>query len=65
MTFGLYIGLEKYSCDMCSPGPKPTHTVIHQDSSKVDICPTCYRKCLDHPKFQEGIKDRTIKVIER
>ena len=65
MTFGLYAGLEKYSCDMCGPGPRPTHTVTHQDNSKVDICSVCYGKCLAHPKFQEGVKEGVIKVSER
>ena len=61
----VYAGLEKVSCDMCGNLVKPTHTVIHQDGSKVDICPICYGKCLAYPKFQEGIKAGTISVRER
>lgn len=61
----LYAGLEKYSCDMCGPGPRPTYTVVHKDGSKVDICPVCYGRCLAYPKFQEGLKSGEITVHER
>lgn len=62
----LYAGLEKYSCDMCSKlGERPTHTVIHEDGQKVDICKDCYIKCMRFPKFKEGIVDKNIKVVKR
>ena len=61
----LYAGLEKYSCDMCGPGPRPSKTVIHRDGSKADICLICYGKCLAFPKFQEGIKLGEIRVVDR
>lgn len=62
--FQVYAGLEKYSCDMCGPGPRPTHTIVHEDRSKADICSVCYGKCLAYPKFQEGIKTGEITVRE-
>lgn len=58
----LYAGLRKYSCDMCGLGPRPFKTVTHRDGSKVDICDSCYRGCLAHPEFQEGVKTGQIKV---
>jgi ribosome-binding protein aMBF1 (putative translation factor) len=60
--FGLYVGLEKFSCDMCGPGPKPTKVIKHKDGSKAEICDICYGKCLAYPKFQEGLKSGEIKV---
>jgi len=65
MPIPLYAGLEKYSCDMCGPGPRPTKTVVHQDGSKADICQVCYGRCLGYPKFQEGIEAGTIRVVDR
>jgi len=63
---GLYAGLEKYSCDMCGEmGERPTHTVIHSNGAKVDICKCCHSKCIAFPKFNEGIKNGDIKLIRR
>ena len=60
----LYAGLEKYSCDMCGKlGVKPKYKVIHKDKSSLDICQCCYNKCINYPKFNEGIKNKDIKVI--
>jgi len=51
---GLYVGLEKYSCDMCgNMGSKPEYVVVHKDGTRADICKCCYNKCLAYPKFQE------------
>ena len=62
----LYAGLEKYSCDMCGKlGEKPTHTVIHKDGERADICSSCYAKCIKFPKFNEGIKSGAIKLVNR
>lgn len=61
----LYAGLVKYSCDMCGElGERATHRVIHKSGTKADICKGCHRKCLAHPKFNEGVKNGEIKVIE-
>jgi ribosome-binding protein aMBF1 (putative translation factor) len=62
--FGLYVGLEKFSCDMCGPGPKPKKVVTHKDGSKVEICDVCYGKCLAHPKFLVGVKSGEIVVTD-
>ena len=65
MPIGLYVGLEKYSCDMCGHmGSKPEYAVVHKDGNRADICRCCYDKCLAYPKFQEGIKSGEIKVIK-
>lgn len=62
----LYAGLEKYSCDMCGKlGERPTHTVIHKEGHKADICTECYIKCINFPKFKKGIADKNIKVVKR
>ena len=61
---GLYAGLYKYSCDMCGKmGERPTHTVIHKDGARVDICKTCYCKCVNFPKFKKGIENKDIKLV--
>lgn len=66
MPLQLYVGLEKFSCDLCGPGPRPTRTVIHVETGqKADICDVCYGKSLVHPKFVEGVKSGEIKVTER
>jgi len=66
MPLQLYAGMEKYSCDLCGPGPRPTHTVTHLESGdKADICDVCYGKSLAHPPFIEDIKQGKIKVEDR
>lgn len=66
MPLELYAGLEKFSCDLCGPGPRPTRTVTHVESGhKADICDICYGKSQAHPPFAEGIKKGKITVKER
>ena len=66
MPLELYVGLEKFSCDLCGPGPRPTRTVVHVETGeKADICDVCYEKNLTYSKFAEGVKSGEIKVMER
>lgn len=66
MACGLYVGLEKYSCDMCGKlGERPKATIKHEDGSKADVCGCCLEKSKAYPKFQQGIKDGVIEIIMR
>ena len=58
----VYAGLYKMSCDMCRYLVKPSYIVKHKDNSKADICSVCYGRCLEYPKFNQGIKDKVIEV---
>jgi len=61
----MYAGLYKLSCDMCGRmGERPKKTVIHKDGSRADICECCYQKCLNYPKFTQGVQDEEIKIID-
>ena len=65
MGIQFYAGLEKYSCDMCGPGPRPIKTITHNDGSKADICGKCYGKCLSYQKFNVGVESGEVRVSDR
>ena len=65
MPIELYVGLEKFSCDMCGDLSRPEYRVkLVGTTTKTDICEKCYSKSVDHEPFKKGIKDKKIEVIK-
>ena len=63
---GLYAGLEKYSCDACGEiGERATHVLKHKDGSRMDLCRRCAESLKLTTKFQEGLKNGEVQLIER